>query len=64
MVLFLGDSFGGNPQREGEKTRQDANLNDVKGCESARPGAGIFSCTLFNGAMRQAKDDRNESGFQ
>src|ERR1700679_2412045 len=32
--------------------------------ESARPGAGDFSFTLFRGSMRQAKDTSSESGFQ
>src|ERR1700722_6603184 len=61
MVLFLGDSFGEESLNEGRKTRRETRTERR---ESARPGAGISLCILFNGAIRQAKDDKNESGFQ
>src|ERR1700722_4916131 len=61
MVLFLGDSFGEESLNEGRETRRETRTERR---ESARPGAGISLCILFNGSMRQAKDGKNESRFQ
>src|SRR5665213_2880874 len=48
----------------GTKAQNGVNPAKAEKHESARPGAGDFTCTLFKGSMRQAKDTSSESGFQ